>query len=163
MNIDMRNFLAANSVALMVLATFLGGSDAGAESLSATYKLIEVNGEKLPAVSWATDEDGKHCEFLTVDGALMLSLEGRAGAFALERVNCSGEDGSKSSTLSDFVMFTGPYEISGKQISISWSEPPDLGTLSGGRLILIVVGVGEYAGQTTEYSFQKFQQSPVTR
>ena len=156
MNKHIHGYLTVSIVSLLVLPSVLGGSKVGAAPVSATYELIKVNGKELPAVSWITKSDGKHCEFLTIDGALMLSLEERAGAFALERVTCIGEDGSKTSSLGDFVMFTGSYEISGDRISIRWSDPPDYGTLNGNLLTVVVIGVGDYEGQTTHYSFRRF-------
>lgn len=147
-----------NSLAVLGLAIFLGGSQAQSVSVSATYSLVKVNGEEIPAVSWTKEGDDKSCEYLTFGGALLLSPEGRSGAFAMERVNCIDKNGSRTSTLGDFVMFTGQYEISGNQISFHYDDAisNDRGTLEGDFLTLEVVGIYEYQGQTTVYTFEKF-------
>lgn len=155
---NVHRIIGVNVIAILALAFILGGSQAQSVSVSATYSLVKVNGDEIPAVSWTKEVDDKTCEYLTFGGALLLNSEGRSGAFAMERVNCIDMNGFKTSTLSDFVMFTGEYEISGNQISFYYDDEisNDRGTLEGDLLILKVVGIYEYEGQTTVYTFEKF-------
>lgn len=150
--------IGVNVIAILGLVIVLGASQAQSMSVSATYSLIKVNGEEIPAVSWIKEGNGKRCEILTFGGALLLNSEGRSGAFAMERVNCIDKNGFKTSTLNDFVMFTAQYEISGNQITFNYDDliSIDRGTLEGDLLILEVVGIYEYDGQTTVYTFKKF-------
>ncbi len=155
---NVHGIIAVKIIAISGLAIFLGGSQAQSVSVTATYALIQINGQEIPAVSWTKEGDGKRCEYLTFGGALLLNSEGRSGAFAMERVNCTDKDGLKTSTLGDFTMFTAQYEISGNQITFNYDDMTsnDRGTLQGDLLILEVVGVYEYEGQTTVYTFDKF-------
>ena len=155
---NVHSIIGVKVFAILGLVIFLGGSQAQSVSVTATYSLTKINGEEIPAVSWIKEGDGKRCEYLTFGGALLLNSEGRSGAFAMERVNCTDKDGFKTSTLGDFTMFTAQYEISGNQITFNYDDmiSHDNGTLQGDLLILEVVGVYEYEGQTTVYTFNKF-------
>lgn len=157
MKIGTRKLNVVSLITFIGLTIVLGGSQTLATSVQATYSLTEVNGEKLPAISWITEANGERCEVLTTGGALLLNREGRSGAFAMERIECVAEDGTRSSAVNDFMMFTGTYEISGDQIIIRDEVSTDQGILDGDFLTLTVDGVGIYDGQTTEYIFKIFQ------
>ncbi len=145
---------AASLIMLIGTASILGGSQSPATTVQATYSLTEVNGEKLPAVSWRTEANDDHCEYVTTGGALLLNLEGRSGGFAMERIDCVSAAGIRTSTVNDFLMITGTYEIAGDEIIIRDNVSTDRGTLDGDSLTLTVEGVGIFDGQTTEYIFQ---------
>lgn len=157
MKLGSRKLKVVSLITFIGLANILGSSQTLATSIQATYSLTEVNGEKLPAISWITEANGEHCEVLTSGGALLLNREGISGAFAMERIDCVAENGIRSSTVNDFMMFTGTYEISGDQIVIRDEVSTDRGILDGDFLTLTVDGVGIYDGQSTVYIFQIFQ------
>lgn len=154
MKIITHGICLAGIVAMAVLVILLGGSSSAATSVQATYSLTKVNGEDVPAISWVTETDSERCEHLTSGGALLLNLEGRSGAFAMERVNCVSAQEFRTSSVNDFMIITGTYEISGNQIVIRDEVSTDRGTLLGDALTIAVVGVGDFEGQTTEYVFQ---------
>jgi len=141
-------------VVMAALLNALGGSHSAATSVQATYSLTKVNGEDVPAISWVSETDGERCEHLTSGGALLLNLERRSGAFAMERVTCVSAQGFRTSSVNDFMMITGTYEITGNQIVIRDDLSTDRGILLGHALTIAVVGVGDFEGQTTEYVFQ---------
>lgn len=140
--------------ALIGTGTALGGSQSGPTSLQATYLLASVNGKEVPAISWVTEKPGERCEYLTSSGALLLDLVGRSGGFAMERINCLSANGTRTSQVNDFHMFTGSYKILGKQIIIHDEVSADQGVLDGNTMTITVAGVGIFDGQITEYVFE---------
>ena len=50
--------------------------------MSGVYSLIEVNGEKLSAVSWTKNKNGERCKAETLEGAMFLDSQGRAAFFS---------------------------------------------------------------------------------
>ena len=157
MKITIRRFAVLDLMMFAGVASLLCSSEITAATVQANYSLIEVNGSPLPAVSWRTQGNGERCEYLTFGGALILSANGRSGAFAMERVNCIKDDGSETSKINDFVMFSSEYEISGTEVTFSYDDgSTDHGYVQGDLLSIKVVGIFEYEGQVTEYTFEQF-------
>ena len=157
MKTTIRRFAVFNLMMFAGMVSLLCSSEITAATVQANYSLIEVNGSALPAVSWRTEGNGERCEYLTFGGALVLSADGRSGAFAMERVNCVKGDGSETSRINDFVMFSSEYEISGTEVTFSYDDgSTDHGYVDGDLLTIKVVGIFEYEGQITEFTFEKF-------
>jgi hypothetical protein len=117
--------------------------------------LIEVNGEKLPAVSWTKKSNGERCKTETLGGALLLGSEGQWASLVTERNVCVHEDGSETADEEASMMFAGSYKISGNQITLQDEASADQAILKGDLLVLTVVGVGVFDGQTTEYVLRR--------
>jgi glyoxylate utilization-related uncharacterized protein len=144
--------VGVNLLALASMGFLLSGSEAAVQSVVGAYDLISVNGQNLPAVVWTSEENDKHCEYKSSGGAVILTLDGRAAAYSLERINCAHTDGSTSSDLQPFLMFTGNYKVSGDQIML-FEE--DKAFLDGDLLVLTVTGILKFEGQTAEFVFRK--------
>jgi len=104
-------------VALVGLMVGSGTSQTSEPALPGIYSLIEVNGEKLPAVSWTSESNGKHCNTETLGGALLLDSEGQWASLVTERDVCLHDDGSETAHEEVSSMFMGSYESSGNQIN----------------------------------------------
>ena len=154
MNAHLQRLIGVSLIAFLVFAGGLGMSQAQESSVSGVYLLIEVNGEKLPAVSWSTSSNGERCKTETLGGALLLDLAGRSASFVTEREVCVLANGSENVGREASTMFTGSYRISGDQLTIEDEVSSDTAALKGGLLIVKVAGVGVYVGQTTEFVLQ---------
>ena len=136
-------------VAFVVFAVGLGISQTSEPSVPGVYLLVEVNGEKLPAVSWTKKSNGESCNTEILGGALLLDSEGRWASLVTERDVCVHEDGSKTADEEASMMFAGSYKISGNQITLQENEiSADQAILKGDLLVLTVIGVGVFEGQT---------------
>lgn len=148
-------FFGISLVALLGFAVALSVSRASEQSVPGAYLLVEVNGEKLPALSWTKEVKGQRCKIETLGGALLLDSEGRWASLVTERDVCVHEDGSENTTDESSVMFTGSYKISGNQITLQDETSSDEATLKGDVLVLEVVGVGVFEGQTAKYVLRR--------
>lgn len=137
-------------VAFVVFAVGLGISQTSEPSVPGVYLLVEVNGEKLPAVSWTKKSNGESCNIEILGGALLLDSEGRWASLVTERDVCVHEDGSKTADEEASMMFAGSYKISGNQITLQDEISADQAILKGDLLVLTVIGVGVFEGQTTK-------------
>jgi hypothetical protein len=152
MGICFQSLFGVNLLALASMAFFLSGSEAAVQSVVGAYDLISVNGQNLPAVVWTSEENDKHCEYKSSGGAVVLTLAGRAAVYSLERINCTHTDGSTSSDLQPFLMFTGDYKVAGDQLML-FEE--DKAVFDGGLLILTITGILKFEGQAAEFVFRK--------
>ena len=150
-----KSLFGISSVAFLMLAAGLGVSQAPMPSVPGVYLLIEVNGKTLPAVSWTKAAAGKRCKTETLAGALLLDSEGRWASLVTERDVCVHEDGSETADKESSMIFNGTYKISGNQITLQDETSVDQAILKGELLVLKVVGVGLFEGQTTEYVLRR--------
>ena len=142
-------------VAFVGFAVGSGISQTSEPSVSGVYLLIEVNGEKLPAVSWTKKSNGERCKTETLGGALLLGSEEQWASLVTERNVCVHEDGSETADEEASMMFAGSYKISGNQITLQDEASADQAILKGDLLVLTVVGVDVFDGQTTEYVLRR--------
>ena len=133
----------------------LGASQTSDPAVPGVYSLVEVNGEKLPAVSWTNKSNGERCKTETLGGALLLDSKGQWASLVTEREVCLHEDGSETAHEKASLMFTGSYKSSGNQITLQDGASADQAVLTGDRFVLTVVGVGVFEGQTTEYVLRR--------
>jgi hypothetical protein len=142
-------------VALVGFAVGLGISETSEPLAPGIYLLIEVNGEKLPAVSWTKKSNGERCKTETLGGALLLDSKGQWASLVTERDVCVHEDDSETAGEKASTMFAGSYKISGNQITLQDETSADQAILKGDLLVLTIVGVGVFEGQTTEYVLRR--------
>ncbi len=142
-------------VSFLVFSVGLGISQTPEPSVPGIYSLIEVNGEKLPAVSWTKKSNGERCKTETLGGALLLGSEGRWASLVTERDVCLHEDGSETAGKEASIVFTGSYKVSGNKITLQDEGSEDQAALEGDLLVLTVVGVGVFEGQTTKYVLRR--------
>ena len=141
--------------AFLMLSVGLGISQTSEPLVPGVYLIIEVNGEKLPAISWTKESNGKRCKTETLGGALLLDSEGRWASLVAERDICLHEDGSETTGKEASIMFTGLYKVSGNHITLQDEGSADQAVLNGDLLVLTVVGVGVFEGQTTKYVLRR--------
>ncbi len=138
-------------ITFLGIAVGSGVSQAQEPSVSGVYLLIEVNGEKLPAVSWTNEPNGERCTEI-LGGAVLLDSEGRSAAFLTERDVCLHEDGSETAAMENSVIFRGKYDISGNQITIEDDFGTDQAILKGDLLVYKTGGEGR---PITEFVLQR--------
>ena len=141
-------------ITFLGIAVGLGVSQAQEPSVSGVYLLIEVNGEKLPAVLKGKPNNlggcaacGERCKEEILGGALLLDSEGRSAAFLTERDVCLHEDGSETAAGENSLIFPGTYNISGNQITNETVFGTDQAILKGDLLV--------YKTGGEEYVFQR--------
>lgn len=147
-----KKFFRVSLITFLGIAVGLGVSQAQEPSVSGVYLLIEVNGEKLPAVTWTNKPNGERCKEEILGGAVLLDSEGRSAAFLTARDVCLHEDGSETAAWEGSLIFPGTYNISGNQITIEDVFGTDQAILKGDLLVYKTGGEGR---PITEFVLQK--------
>ncbi|MBT8083290.1 MAG: hypothetical protein KJO56_12770 [Gammaproteobacteria bacterium] len=104
------------------------------QSVFGIYILVEVNGETLPTPEWPDKVTSDGCKEEILSGAVILDSDGKSAEFLTVRKVCVHEDGSETVSEEDRGMWTGPYQVSGHQLTIQG----DRAVLNGDLLILKV-------------------------
>jgi len=152
MKICVQRLFGVGSIAFLGLIVSWGISQAEEASVAGVYLLIEMNGEQLPANSWAEKPDDKRCKQVILQGALLLDSEGRSAAFITERVACPNEGGPETLEKKHSVIFAGSYTISGNQITIEDDFGTDEAVIKGDVLVYETGGDGR---PIEEFVFRK--------
>lgn len=138
--------------AVMAVAVGLGVLQDEAPSVPGVYLLIEVNGEQLPAVRWASRPNGERCKKEILKGALFFDDEGKSAAFLTEFDNCLNDAESQSAAKEKSVIFPGSYVVSGNQITIEDDFGTDKAILNGNMMLYMT---GEEGKPITEFAFRR--------
>jgi hypothetical protein len=158
MNSNSKNFVRFSLILCLLIAVGLDNTKAQEPSVSGVYTLIEVNGEKLPAVSWTKKSNGERCNEEISKGALFVDSEGRLAAFVTARDICLHEDGTETIVKEGSTIFPGSYMMSGKQLILQFELLPEdrnQAELDGDFLVVKDEGIGEYEGQSAEFVFRR--------
>lgn len=137
----------------MLLATFsVGGSDS-LQVISGTYKLVEVNGKKLPAVSWIGP--GEECRQETLSGTMLVGSENRWAARVEEREICAKTSEDVSASTARSTILIGNYKVSGSKFEFHDETlgGTDYVGIDGDILRYTSVGIGDFKGQTGVFVF----------
>jgi len=128
-----------------------------ADEVAGVYRLAEINGQELPAVSWTFSRGEQDCRILVIQSTFLLGSDGKWAALLSEQDVCSAGDGPEVTEGPSRGILTGTYDISGTELELSYEGIVSLGAFSeeGGRLTLRTVGVGRYEGQSLEYVLEK--------
>jgi hypothetical protein len=134
-------------------ATFNAGGSDSPMDISGTYKLTEVNGSKLPAVSWV-GPDGK-CKEEVLSATMIVDSESRWAALPEVRKSCADFSGNESASNTESVIFTGSYKVSGNKIEFydETLDVTDSASLENDVLRYTAHGILKYEGQTTVFVF----------
>ena len=137
----------------ILVATFsVGGSDS-LQVISGVYKLVEVNGKKIPAVSWIGPGDG--CEQEVLSGTMLVDSKNRWAAIVEEREFCTEISEEASISTEGSSVFTGTYKVSGSKIEFHDETlgSADYASIDGDFLRYTVIGIGDYEGHTSVFVF----------
>lgn len=138
----------------LTLATFgVGGSDL-LQGIPGIYKLVEVNGNKLPAVSWVGP--GGECKQEILSATMLVDSESSWAVLVEEREVCASNSEESTSEVG-FAIFTGSYKVAGNKIEFHDETlgVTDYASLENDTLQYTVVGVGDYESQTGVYIFRR--------
>ena len=137
----------------ILVATFsVGGSDS-LQIISGEYKLVEVNGEKIPAVSWIGPGEG--CKQEVLSGTMLVDSKNRWAALVEEREFCTEISEEASTRTEGSSVFTGTYKVSGSKIEFHDEALglTDYASIDGDVLRYTVIGIGDYEGNTSVFVF----------
>lgn len=145
-----------SKVFVVLLSLAPASSLFGAETpreISGAYKLVQVNGENLPATSWTGPGEG--CRHESLSGILLVDSDNRWAAFIQERELCAGTSEETSTGSAKSSIFTGTYRISGSTYEFHDETlgVTDRARIDGDMLRYTAAGIGDFEGQTGEYVF----------
>ena len=133
----------------VLIATICVGESDSPHDILGTYKLVSVNDNPLPAVSWVGPGEG--CTQENLSGTMLIASDNRWAALLEGRDKCdkTSEEGS--------AILTGTYKVSGNMIEFQGGEldVTDHASLDGDVLRYTVNGILDFEGQTTEFVFRK--------
>lgn len=137
---------------LLLAAFSVGGSDS-LQAISGTYKLVEVNGKKLPVVSWIGP--GEECRQETLSGTMLVGSENRWAARVEEREICAKTSEDVSAGTARSAIIIGNYKVSGSKFAFHDETlgGTDHVGIDGDTLRYTSVGVGDFKGQTGVFVF----------
>jgi len=121
--------------------------------ISGTYKLVEVNDKKLPAVSWI--DLGEECSQETLSGTLLVDSENRWAARVEERELCAKTSEDVSACMARSAIFIGSFKVSGSKYEFHEEtlDVTDYVSIDGGILRYISADIGDFEGQTGVFVF----------
>ena len=137
----------------MLLATFSVGASDSLQVISGTYKLVEVNRKKLPAVSWVGP--GEECRQETLSGTMLVGSENRWAARVEERELCTKTSEEVSAGRARSAIIIGNYNVSGSKFEFHDETlgGTDYVSIDGDILRYTTAGGGDFEGQTGVYIF----------
>ena len=137
----------------MLLAAFsVSGSDS-LQDISGTYKLVEVNGKKLPTVSWIGP--GAECRQEILSGTMLVGSENRWAVRVEEREICTKTSEDVSADTARSAILIGNYQVSGSKLEFHDETlgGTDYVSIDGDILRYTTAGGGDFEGQTGVYVF----------
>lgn len=121
------------------------------------YLLVAVNGEPLPAPTWALTAAGRRATIETIDGALLLDDRHQWAALITERLVWSVAGGARMTEPERTVLSHGISDVAGGRLLLLDADLTVHGTASraGDDVLVTVQGDGGVEGQTSEYRLRK--------